>query len=111
MRSENKVLDGLSYISILFAPFFFPLIVWLLTGKNTTSHYHAGRAFKLHLLPVVLTVLLAIIIGGFGLAFGNSDAAMQSLGVGSLIFMGIVLIVDFALAIYNIYYGIKVFLS
>ncbi|WP_159721959.1 hypothetical protein [Enterococcus sp. CSURQ0835] len=111
MQSENKILDGLSYISILFAPFFFPFIVWLLTPKNTTSHYHAGRAFKLHLIPLVLTIGLAIVIGSLGLAFGNSDTFMQSLGVGSLLFLGVVLLVDLILGLYNVYYGIKLFLS
>ncbi|WP_262338673.1 hypothetical protein [Lactiplantibacillus plantarum] len=49
--TQNRVINALSYLSILFLPVLFPLIVWLLTSTNPEAHRVAGRAFWLHLLP------------------------------------------------------------
>ena len=104
---NNKILSGFNYLSILFAPFIFPLIVWALTNKCTENHYHAGRALKLHLLPTLLTLIVFIVIGGVG-ALTNSHGATVGTAMPLLI---VVAIVDVVLGIYNIYYGIKVMIG
>ncbi|WP_122645045.1 DUF4870 domain-containing protein [Enterococcus mediterraneensis] len=109
--TENKILSALSYISIIFAPFIFPLIVWFLTPSGSETKYHAGRALKLHLLPVVLMVILFIMIGGIGLFWGDHPLAMQSLGLGTLLIIILISVVSVALGIYNLYYGIKLLVA
>lgn len=101
--TNNKILDGLCYISIVFAPFLFPFIVWLLTKQGSETHFHAGRAFKLHLIPVILSLFCIFFLGLFAIGVSSNLFA---------IFLVILtVIVDVALGVYNIYYGIKMFLS
>ncbi|MDH6364477.1 putative Tic20 family protein [Enterococcus sp. PF1-24] len=101
--NEQKILNGLSYISIIFAPFLFPLIVYLVSN-NSDVKYHASRALKLHLLPIILTIIALIIIGATGLI--TNDAQPTAILSGILV-IGIA-ILDVALAIYNLVIGIKI---
>ncbi|MFB9768979.1 DUF4870 domain-containing protein [Lactiplantibacillus modestisalitolerans] len=61
--ANNRLINSLSYLSILFLPVLFPLIVWLMTGNNPDAHRTAGRAFWLHLLPTILMIIFLIIFG------------------------------------------------
>lgn len=65
--TKNRVINALSYLSILFLPVLFPLIVWLLTSTNPEAHRVAGRAFWLHLLPTILGITLLVILGVSGI--------------------------------------------
>ena len=69
--THNRVINSLSYLSILFLPVLFPLIVWLLTGNNRDAHQAAGRAFWLHLLPAVMGIIFVIILGVSGFYMDN----------------------------------------
>lgn len=104
---SNKILNGLDYLSIMFAPFIFPLIVWFVTEKGSENHHHAGRALKLHLIPVVFSIIAFIVIGGFG-AVTKSTTAVGGAAIPVLV---IAAIVDVVLGVYSIYYGIKVMIA
>ncbi|WP_338207818.1 hypothetical protein [Lactiplantibacillus paraxiangfangensis] len=69
--TNNRVINSLSYLSIIFLPVLFPLIVWLLTGNNPDAHRAAGKAFWLHLLPVVMGIIFVIILGVTGMVMNN----------------------------------------
>jgi len=69
--TQNRVINALSYLSILFLPVLFPLIVWVLTGSNPEAHHVAGKAFWLHLLPTLLGITLIVILGVSGFYMNN----------------------------------------
>ncbi len=101
---ERRVLGALSNFSIFFAPFFLPLLVWLFTPKESFNHEEAKRALKIHILPVVITVIAFILIGGVG--FFTNDSTVT--GYSSVILIGLTLVIDGIAVIYSIYRGIKV---
>lgn len=106
-QSTNKIVNGFSYISILFAPILFPLIVWVLSGTNTDMKGHAQRALWLHILPVILTIVAFILVGSTGLLTNNAEHT----GWVTVILFGIVALVDFGLFIYNLIVGLKIWLA
>lgn len=69
--TKNRVINSLSYLSIIFLPVLFPLIVWLLTGNNPDAHRAAGKAFWLHLLPAVMGIIFVIVLGVSGMYMDN----------------------------------------
>ena len=50
---ESKILAAFSYLSIFFAPFIVPLIVYFVT-KDSDVKRHSIRALVSHLIPFVL---------------------------------------------------------
>lgn len=104
--NSNKIINGLSYISIIFAPFLFPLIV-LLVSNDTDVKSHARHALKLHIVPVLLTIAIFAVTGLTGL-FSQSQ---QATGVVFVIALIAIIILDVAIAVYNIVIGIKLLLS
>ncbi|WP_268872045.1 DUF4870 domain-containing protein [Loigolactobacillus bifermentans] len=104
----KKVLSALCYLSILFAPFLFPLIVWVICHNNEPEvRAEAARAMLLHIVPLVIVLVSLIIIGGNGIITNN---AQITAGV-SFLLLGIAGLIDLVLYIYNIYYGIKLLLQ
>ncbi|MDU5509096.1 DUF4870 domain-containing protein [Enterococcus gilvus] len=104
--NERKLLNGLSYISIVFAPILFPLIVWI-ASQDLDVKGHAMNALKLHLIPVLLTAIVTVILGFTGLLTNDP----QSTGYVGVVLLGIVGLVDVSLAVYNIVKGIKCFIG
>ncbi|GAA3622281.1 DUF4870 domain-containing protein [Secundilactobacillus similis] len=102
--TTRKVVNALSYISIIFAPFLFPIIVWFLSRDDPDMHHHAGRAAWLHLIPIVLTVIVLIISGVVGVATNDS----VSTGGTAFFLLLLAGIVDLVLYVYNIYFGLKI---
>ncbi|MCD2256197.1 DUF4870 domain-containing protein [Agrilactobacillus fermenti] len=102
----DKVLSGLSYISILFAPILFPIAVWLLSS-NVAVQSHAKNALILHILPTFITIGLIVVIGINGLLMQDAQAT----GMVAIVLIGVIAILDFFLYIYNLYKGIKILVS
>lgn len=92
--TANKVLASLSYFSLFFAPFLFPLIVYLLTDGITKKH--ARNAFLSHIIPTIVLVIGIVVIVSFGLS-GWSHAPL-----GMILFVGVCMLVTFILYIWNI---------
>ncbi|EIT86999.1 hypothetical protein A374_02059 [Fictibacillus macauensis ZFHKF-1] len=92
----NKLLSALSYFSILFIPFLFPVVVHLAT-KDEQSKAHSMRAMLSHLIPIV-GIPLGITITA------EDDFSKGSIFYCSLIFGGITVLV----VLWNVYQGIRV---
>ncbi|MCH4170784.1 MAG: DUF4870 domain-containing protein [Lactobacillus sp.] len=105
--NEHKILRGLSYISVIFAPIIFPLIVWLVSDAGSATRDTAKHALWLHIIPTILSIGVFTIIGGTGLLTGSS---LITTGVSGVL-MIILAIVDIFLVIYNLYRGIKLLAS
>lgn len=69
--NNNKILSALCYISLLFAPFLLPLIVYFVI-KDPEVKFHAKRALLSHSIPTFLAILLAI-AGFAGVLFTSYD--------------------------------------
>lgn len=101
--SADKVLSSLSYLSLFFAPFLFPLIVFFLTKDQTRNH--AKRAFLSHIIPSVLIIVAFIMMVIVDISTAEVSPFVFVL---LLIVIGIVTLVMY---IWNIVQGIKVLIS
>lgn len=107
MTTENKVLSSLSYLSILFLPVLFPLIVWILTSDRPQTRHYAAHALLVHLFPAIFLFAILIIAGIQG-AISNDTT---SVGWLLMILLGIFAIVSIGFFIYSIYKGIKILVN
>lgn len=92
----DKLLSSLCYFSVFFAPFLFPIIVWILTEENV--RHHAGKALWIHIVPYLC------LFAGVGLAV---LAGESQLALGIIIFFALVGLFYFLL---NFIRGISVLL-
>lgn len=99
------MLSAISYLSILFAPFLLPLIVYFIT-KDEEVKYHSKRAFLSHLIPTVFGIILSI-AGVFGFISINSDG-VNSFVIVFVIFMVLYFIMTIILLIWNIIQAVRV---
>ncbi len=104
MTTENKLLSALSYLSILFLPVLFPLIVWILTSDRPETRHYAANALVLHLLPAILLFAIFVTAGILGLTTNNA----ASVGWFLIILLSLFALVAFGFFIYSIYEGIKI---
>lgn len=105
--SKNRIVNALSYLSIMFAPFIFPFIVWLITDNNKDMHDTARHAFILHLIPLLLTFLTLLIVSVMGMV--SQQAAFT--GFLFIALLALVGLVDLGMFIYNLYLGIKILVA
>ncbi|RHW38907.1 DUF4870 domain-containing protein [Neobacillus notoginsengisoli] len=98
----KKVLSGLCYFSIFFAPFLFPIVVYFVAEDSGTKS-HAKSAFWSHLLPFA-----AIPIAMLAFFFSASAESAAGLAVAFLGFAAYG-ILSLAVVIWNLIKGIKVF--
>lgn len=97
----NKILSALSYFSIFFAGFLFPLVVFFVTNDKRVK-YHAKKAFLSHLLPLISIPILIL-----GVVLDSSGNGMD-VPVFFVIAMIGFLILNFWVLIWNIVKGVKV---
>ncbi|MCI1891466.1 MAG: DUF4870 domain-containing protein [Schleiferilactobacillus perolens] len=102
--NEHRILRALCYISVLFAPFLFPLIVWIVTDKGSATQSDAKTALWLHIIPFLMTIGIFFLVGVAGLA-SNSVHFTAFFSVPLMI---VFFVVDLGLVIYNLYKGIKI---
>ena len=91
----RQLLSSLCYFSIFFAPFLFPVVVWIASGDFYVAK-HAKKALISHALPVAAGIVLLI----FTFKSGSFGAA-----IGYAVVFGIIY---FASVVYNIVKGINV---
>ncbi|MEL3962422.1 DUF4870 domain-containing protein [Lysinibacillus endophyticus] len=103
---NNKIISALCYVSLLFAPFLLPLIVYLVINNNEVK-YHAKRAFISHLIPVVIGMLLGI-FGIFGIFSVTSTDIMNGFVISLFIFMAIYFLITIILLIWNLIQAVRV---
>ncbi|MDN2452378.1 DUF4870 domain-containing protein [Lactobacillus sp. UCMA15818] len=99
-----KILSALSYFSIVFAPFIFPLIIWFVCADEPVIRSHAKKAFLLHLLPLFLTLVGIIFVGTTGVVTEHAQLTSWT----AVLTIGVVLLIDLIVFIYNIYKGVKI---
>lgn len=103
---DKNTLNGLSYVSILFAPIIFPIIVWIVS-KDKIVEYHAKRALLLHLVPGISGFVMVSGLTSAGLLYNNQNS-FSGLVLGAIV---IFLIINLVITIFAIALGIKQFLS
>lgn len=103
---DKNTLNGLSYISILFAPIIFPIIVWVVS-KDRLVDYHAKRALLLHLVPGISGFVIVGLMTSVGLIYNNQTAFSGLV----LLAIAIFLIINVVITIFTIVLGIKQFLG
>ncbi|WP_054956180.1 DUF4870 domain-containing protein [Paenibacillus dakarensis] len=91
----RQLLSSLSYFSIFFAPFIFPVIVWIVSNDNYVE-LHAKRALISHVFPVIAGIILLFMAIGSG-SFGAV--------IGYVILFAIIY---FGAFVYNVVKGIQV---
>ena len=100
---DNRILSALSYLSVFFAPFIVPIIIFLVS-KDLEVRDHSKKAFISHLFPFLSVIATLFLI--FGTFFTNNDAV-----IGSSVFLGFigVIVVNVVVVIYNIYKAIRLY--
>ncbi|KRL11931.1 DUF4870 domain-containing protein [Schleiferilactobacillus perolens] len=107
---HDRIIDGLSYLSILFAPVLFPLIVWLISAHGSMTRYHARRALFLHLVPILMlffgtAMFMPLALFSFP---GPGSSAGAWIGIPIMI---AAIVVDLGLVIYNIVLGVRILMG
>ncbi|WP_080873537.1 DUF4870 domain-containing protein [Oceanobacillus timonensis] len=102
----NKLLSSLCYFSIFFAPFLFPILVWIFGNEETKAH--AKKALWTHLIPIIAiiiagSIIVLIRVGQIGQ--GNPDGMLL---ITTMIAIAVCFIIDIYYFIWNIVKGIKV---
>ncbi|RUL51609.1 MULTISPECIES: DUF4870 domain-containing protein [Lysinibacillus] len=102
---NNKMISALCYISLLFAPFILPLIVYFIV-KDLEVKFHAKRAFLSHLIPTVIGVLLGVfsVIGMFTVSFDG----MSGFVILMLVFTIIYFLLTIGLMIWNLMQAVQI---
>ncbi|KAF0818911.1 MULTISPECIES: DUF4870 domain-containing protein [unclassified Cytobacillus] len=100
----RKVLSALSYFSIMFAGFIFPLIVFF-ASEDMEVKRHAKRAFLSHLIPLVPVPFIVVA--------GVTQFAVNDQGIPFLFLAaaGITIILLLIVFIWNIIKGVKVLIQ
>jgi hypothetical protein len=97
----RKVLSALSYFSILFAAFIFPLIVYL-ASEDLWTKEHAKRVFLSHLIPLIPLPLMGISI------YYDTAVAAGEVPVYTIICGMLMVIISIVIVIWNIVKGVRV---
>ncbi|MCM3388533.1 DUF4870 domain-containing protein [Ureibacillus chungkukjangi] len=103
---NNKMISALCYVSLLFAPFLLPIIVYFVI-KDKRVKYHAKRALLSHSIPTVLSLLLVFFgfIGVFSMDYDN----MNGFIVKMFVLMGIYFAITIGVIIWNLVQAYRVF--
>ena len=100
---DNRILSAISYLSIFFAPFIVPIIVYIIT-KDPAVKDHSKKALLSHLIPVLSIIIMIIALVTTG--FTNSEG----LFLGTFfIFFVVTFILNIAVIIYNIVKAVKLY--
>ncbi|KGR86614.1 MULTISPECIES: DUF4870 domain-containing protein [Lysinibacillus] len=103
---NQKILAAFSYLSIFFAPFIVPLIVYFVT-KDSDVKRHSIRALVSHLIPFVFGILFFIVFvfSTFSLDPTSSNKTMMIIWFTSF---AIYALVSLGIVIWNIIQAVRV---
>ena len=99
---SRKLLSGLSYFSIFFAGFIFPLVVYLASSDSVTK-MHAKKALLSHLIPLILVPVLI-----FTIIF---EASNSDIPVFTIVTIVVMVLISIIVAIWNIIKGVKALMA
>lgn len=103
---NHKIISALCYVSLLFAPFLLPVIVYFFM-KDAEVKYHAKRALLSHSIPTALSILLVILglIGMFSMNYEN----MSGYIILMLVFIAIYFVITLIVIIWNLIQAYRIF--
>ncbi|MEG9295725.1 DUF4870 domain-containing protein [Mangrovibacillus sp. Mu-81] len=101
----NKVLSALCYFSIFFAGFIFPIIVYFV-AENPHVKKDAKAALLSHIIPIIA---IPFLFAGIFLDIGIF-ATGSGLPIFLLVTVGLFILINIIIVIWNVYKGIKVLL-
>lgn len=104
---NHKILSAFSYLSIFFAPFIVPLIVFFVS-KDSEVKRHSIRALVSHLIPVVCGIIFFIVFITSTVSFGSYDTSGDTLVIVWLVAFVIYLLVSLGIIIWNVFQAIRV---
>lgn len=103
---NQKILTAFSYLSIFFAPFIVPLIVYFVT-KDSDVKRHSIRALVSHLIPFVFGILFFIVFV-FSTLRLDPTSSNNTVMVVWLVSFAIYAIVSLGIVIWNIIQAVRV---
>ncbi|MBC2183533.1 DUF4870 domain-containing protein [Listeria sp. FSL L7-0233] len=102
--NDHRILNALSYFSILFAPIIVPVLIWIFAKSEEVSH-HAKVALLTHIIPTIAGFLSFSSLFVTALLNGGIFTGMSFFLTGSLFIFTLIAVVG--LFIYNIVRGIQ----
>ena len=104
---SKRIIGALSYLSILFLPVIFPLIVWIVAGSdNPWVKRQAKLAFWTQIFPLLYIFFCFLFI-----SVAAWHSMIANLGAFSGILLTFALLIALILYIYNIAMAVKVLLG
>jgi hypothetical protein len=91
---SNQLISSLSYFSLFFAPFLFPVAVYFIVDDDSVKE-HAKKAFLSHLFPIIFIPFIIFF-------------AIQQSGALTVLFIILVILANIGVFIWNVVKGIKV---
>lgn len=106
---NQKILSAFSYLSIFFAPFIVPLVVYFIS-KDSEVKRHSIRALISHLIPVAFGIVFFILFVFSTISFNTTDPFSNgnSLIIVWLVTFVIYLLVSLAIVIWNIIQAVRI---
>lgn len=103
----NRIVNTLSYISILFLPVIFPLIVWIVAGPDHPNIKHnAMKAFWSQIFPLIYGIIAILV-----LSLSAWNDAFNHAGALGGVLLTFALLLALLLYIYNIAMAIKMLIG
>ena len=106
MQNNTKALSALSYLSVFFAPFLLPLIVYFVS-KDLEVKHHAKRAFISHFLTIILSIILVFIFV-FTIFNTQNNTFSTSMLILPIVSILVFLVACAVIFIWNIIQAVKV---
>lgn len=106
---NQKILSAFSYLSIFFAPFIVPVVVYFVS-KDSEVKRHSIRALMSHLIPVVIGIIFFIIFIFSTVSFSstNPNGGDPSFLIIWFVGFAIYLLVSLGIVIWNIVQAVRV---
>ncbi|MBC2330195.1 DUF4870 domain-containing protein [Listeria swaminathanii] len=102
--NDHRILNALSYFSILFAPIIVPVLIWIFAKSEEVTH-HAKAALLTHIIPTIAGVLCFSSVFVTALTSGGALSSLSFFITGSLFIFTLIAVVG--LFIFNIVRGIQ----
>ncbi|MCI1974340.1 MAG: DUF4870 domain-containing protein [Limosilactobacillus sp.] len=104
---SKRIIGALSYLSILFLPVIFPLIVWIVAGpENPWVKRQAKFAFWSQIFPLIYIIFALLFI-----SVAAWHSMVVNLGAFSGVLLTFALLIALLLYVYNIAMAVKVLLG
>ncbi|WP_409366954.1 hypothetical protein [Lysinibacillus sp. 38-6] len=109
MMENQKILPAFSYLSIFFAPFIVPLVVYFVSQDRDIKR-HAVRALISHLIPFVFGIIFFIVFILSSMSFNMFEptANGNTFIIIWFVSFAIYLLVSLAIVIWNIVQAVRV---